>query len=104
MPQELAVYEGLTALENLQLFGRLCGLSGRSLGEHVDEMLELSGLKDRARDLVSDFSGGMKRRLNLAIGVIHHPQLLLLDEPTVGVDPQSRNHLFESLLALKSKA
>ena len=103
VPQELAVYEGLTAIENLQLFGQLCGLSGASLREHVDEMLELSGLKDRARDLVSAFSGGMKRRLNLAIGVIHHPQLLLLDEPTVGVDPQSRNHLFESLLALKRK-
>ena len=103
VPQELAVYEGLTAIENLKLFGQLCGLSGTALREHVDEMLELSGLKDRARDLVSDFSGGMKRRLNLAIGVIHHPQLLLLDEPTVGVDPQSRNHLFESLLALKRK-
>lgn len=103
VPQELAVYEGLSAIENLQLFGQLCGLSGAKLREHVDEMLELSGLKDRARDLVSDFSGGMKRRLNLAIGVIHHPQLLLLDEPTVGVDPQSRNHLFESLLALKRK-
>lgn len=101
VPQELALYEGLTATENLQLFGKLCGLTGAALRQRVDEMLELAGLKDRAGDLVSDFSGGMKRRLNLAIGVIHHPQLLLLDEPTVGVDPQSRNHLFESLLALK---
>ncbi len=70
VPQELAVYEGLTAIENLQLFGKLSGLSGSTLREHVDEMLELSGLKDRSGDLVSAFSGGMKRRLNLAIGVI----------------------------------
>jgi ABC-2 type transport system ATP-binding protein len=103
VPQELAVYEGLTARENLRLFGKLSGLSGPKLSERVDEMLELAGLKDRARDLVSAYSGGMKRRLNLAIGVIHHPQLLLLDEPTVGVDPQSRNHLFESLLQLKQQ-
>ncbi len=103
VPQELALYEGLTAAENLQLFGQLTGLSGSGLRQRVDEMLELAGLKDRARDLVSAFSGGMKRRLNLAIGVIHQPQLLLLDEPTVGVDPQSRNHLFESLLELKRR-
>lgn len=101
VPQELAVYEGLTARENLRLFGQLCGLTSANLQQRVEEMLTLSGLQERANDLVSSFSGGMKRRLNLAIGVIHHPQLLLLDEPTVGVDPQSRNHLFESLLALK---
>ncbi len=103
VPQELAVYENLNGRENLRLFGQLCGLTGSVLKERVDEMLELSGLQDRARDLVSAYSGGMKRRLNLAIGVIHHPQLLLLDEPTVGVDPQSRNHLFESLLRLKQR-
>lgn len=102
VPQELALYEGLTAAENLRLFGQLSGLGGGALRQRVDEMLELSGLKDRSSDLVSAFSGGMKRRLNLAIGVIHRPQLLLLDEPTVGVDPQSRNHLFEALLQLKN--
>lgn len=103
VPQELALYEGLNAYENLKLFGQLNGLAGSALRARIDEMLELSGLRERARDLVSTFSGGMKRRLNLAIGVIHHPQLLLLDEPTVGVDPQSRNHLFESLLELKRR-
>lgn len=102
VPQELALYEGLTALENLQTFGKLCGLKGKLLNDRISEMLALAGLADRASDLVDNFSGGMKRRLNLAIGVIHRPQLLLLDEPTVGVDPQSRNHLFESLLSLKS--
>ncbi len=103
VPQELALYEGLTATENLQLFGKLSGLKGATLRERVDEMLHLAGLTERSGDRVEAFSGGMKRRLNLAIGVIHNPQLLLLDEPTVGVDPQSRNHLFESLIELKRK-
>ncbi len=100
VPQEVALYEELTARENLEFFGSLTGLGGKALGEAVDRGLALAGLADRARDRVAAYSGGMKRRLNLAAGDLHGPDLLLLDEPTVGVDPQSRSHLFESLRAL----
>ncbi|MEM7478112.1 MAG: ABC transporter ATP-binding protein [Planctomycetota bacterium] len=102
VPQELALYENLTAEENLNLFAKLGGLARKERLEAVPEKLELAGLADRRRDLVRTFSGGMKRRLNLAAGLMHSPALVLLDEPTVGVDPQSRNHLFETLLKLKS--
>jgi ABC-2 type transport system ATP-binding protein len=98
VPQNLAVYENLSARENLEFFGRLNGLSGQKLRGAVIEALELAGLNDRANDLVREYSGGMKRRLNLAVGVIHRPDLLLLDEPTVGVDAQSRNQIFEALM------
>jgi ABC-2 type transport system ATP-binding protein len=100
-PQTLAIYEDLTGEENLQLFGRLCGLGGSWLSERVNWSLDFVGLSDRRRSLVKTYSGGMKRRLNLAIAVLHQPKLLLLDEPTVGVDPQSRNAIFENALALK---
>lgn len=103
VPQDLAIYENLTARENLQTFGGLFGLSGQKLNNAIDRQLEIAGLTDRAKDLVKTFSGGMKRRLNLACGLIHQPQLVLLDEPTVGVDPQSRNHLFESLKQIQSE-
>lgn len=103
VPQELAVYEEMTARENLRFFGELAGLQGSALTEGVARGLALSGLEDRADDRVDQFSGGMKRRLNLAIGDVHRPPLLLLDEPTVGVDPQSRNHIFETLEKLASE-
>jgi ABC-2 type transport system ATP-binding protein len=101
VPQELAIYENLNAAENLELFGGLVGLRGAELKESIGNQLALAGLEDRKRDLVKTYSGGMKRRLNLACGLLHNPPLVLLDEPTVGVDPQSRNHLFESLQRLR---
>ncbi len=100
VPQDLALYQDLSARENLEFFGRLDGLSGSELAQAVERALALAGLEDRAGDRVDAFSGGMKRRLNLAIGDLHRPELLLLDEPTAGVDPQSRNHLFETLHAI----
>jgi ABC-2 type transport system ATP-binding protein len=102
VPQELAVYEGLTARENLHFFGELYGLPRRALRLRVDEILAAVGLTDRANDRVQHFSGGMKRRLNLGAALVHGPRLLLLDEPTVGVDPQSRNHIFEEVRRLNS--
>lgn len=101
VPQNLALYGNLTARQNLEFFGKLSGLSGQPLREAVIDALKFAGLTDRANDRVKEYSGGMKRRLNLAVGVIHRPQLLLLDEPTVGVDPQSRNQIFEALLELR---
>jgi ABC-2 type transport system ATP-binding protein len=97
VPQELAIYPDLTATENLSFFGRLYGMGGTDLTSRVEEVLGVIGLSDRADDLVKEFSGGMKRRLNIGIGLLHKPQLLILDEPTVGVDPQSRNAILESI-------
>jgi ABC-2 type transport system ATP-binding protein len=97
VPQEIALYGDLTAKENLQIFAKLHGLRRRDGNRRVDEVLEWIGLKDRAQDLLKNFSGGMKRRVNLACGVLHRPPLILLDEPTVGVDPQSRQRIFEML-------
>ena len=94
VPQEIALYGDLTAKENLSIFAKLHGLRRREATRRVAEVLEWIGLKDRANDLVKNFSGGMKRRVNLACGVLHHPPLILLDEPTVGVDPQSRERIF----------
>ncbi len=102
VPQELALYPTLSAWDNLAFFGRIYGLRGRRLREQIDFVLELVGLRDRASDAVETFSGGMKRRLNLAAGLIHQPRLLFLDEPTVGVDPQSRNFIFEHIERLKA--
>ncbi|HSA24777.1 MAG TPA: ATP-binding cassette domain-containing protein, partial [Myxococcota bacterium] len=101
VPQELALYPRLTAAENLRFFGRLYGLGGRRLGERVAALLAMVGLGARAGDLVKDFSTGMMRRLNLAAGLLHAPDILLLDEPTVGIDPQSRNLIFEALAELR---
>ncbi len=101
VPQELAIYEGLTAAENLRVFGELHGLRGSALKQQIAEKLQIAGLEDRQRDLVGKFSGGMKRRLNLACGLMGDPKLIILDEPTVGVDPQSRNHLFEAFEKLR---
>jgi ABC-2 type transport system ATP-binding protein len=97
VPQDLAIYPDLTAAENLSFFGRLYGMSGQPLESRVDEVLEVIGLVDRRDDLISEYSGGMKRRLNIGIGLLHKPRLLILDEPTVGVDPQSRNAILESV-------
>ena len=97
VPQELALYPLLTARENLDTFGRLQGLSGAALSKQVDWVLETIGLADRAREPVKQFSGGMKRRLNNACGLLHRPRIVLLDEPTVGVDPQSRDRIYDML-------
>jgi ABC-2 type transport system ATP-binding protein len=103
VPQDLALYEELPARDNLRFFGALYGLAGAALDRAIASALELVGLADRARDRVKDFSGGMKRRLNLAAGILHDPDILLLDEPTVGVDPQSRNAIFDNLESLKRR-
>ncbi len=102
VPQELALYDELSARQNLRYFGRIYGLSGSELVARIDWALGVAGLADRADDPVSEFSGGMKRRLNLAAGVLHKPKLLILDEPTVGVDPQSRHHIFETVKSLRT--
>jgi ABC-2 type transport system ATP-binding protein len=103
VPQDLALYDELPARENLRFFAALYDLDGAAAKRAIDEALELVGLKDRAKDKPSTFSGGMKRRLNLAAALLHDPQILLLDEPTVGVDPQSRNAIFENLETLKAR-
>ena len=103
VPQDLALYDELTARENLRFFGALYRLRGDALDAAIAASLELVGLADRARDRVKTFSGGMKRRLNLAAGLLHDPDVLILDEPTVGVDPQSRNAIFENLEILKRR-
>ena len=100
VPQDLAVYPDLSARENLQFFGRLYGLSGARLKTRIGEVLEIVGLTARANDRTDKYSGGMQRRLNIGIGLLHQPRLLLLDEPTVGVDPQSRSAILESIAAL----
>jgi ABC-2 type transport system ATP-binding protein len=97
VPQELAVYNDLSARENLAFFGGLYGINGTALKKRVDDVLTAVGLMDRADQKVHAFSGGMKRRLNLGAGLVHQPRLLFLDEPTTGVDPQSRNHIFEEI-------
>ena len=103
VPQELSIYENLGAAANLELFGALYGMSGALLRERVDAALVLVGLADRARDKPSTFSGGMKRRLNIAAALVHDPDILILDEPTVGVDPQSRNAIFDNLEELRRR-
>ena len=97
VPQELALYPTLSAYDNLTFFGRIYSLSGKKLKQRVQSTLEMVGLADRAGDAVKTFSGGMKRRINIAAALLHEPQILFLDEPTVGVDPQSRNAIFESI-------
>ncbi|SMP70782.1 ABC-2 type transport system ATP-binding protein [Neorhodopirellula lusitana] len=102
VPQEIALYGDLTTRENLSAFGRFHGLTGKTLKQQVQWALQWTGLADRADDLVNTFSGGMKRRINLACGVLHQPEVLLLDEPSVGVDPQSRQRIFAMLGELSS--
>jgi len=103
VPQDLAIYPDLTARENLIFFGKLYEMSGSDLKKRVDEVLEIIGLTDRAGDRTEEYSGGMKRRLNIGLGLLHKPRLLLLDEPTVGVDPQSRNAILESVEQLSGE-
>jgi ABC-2 type transport system ATP-binding protein len=103
VPQELAIYPDLTGAENLRFFGKLYGMGGDLLGARVDEVLEVIGLTDRRDDLTKEYSGGMQRRLNIGIGLLHRPRLLILDEPTVGVDPQSRNAILESVEELSGQ-
>jgi ABC-2 type transport system ATP-binding protein len=102
-PQELALYEDLSALDNMVFFGRMVGLNGKEARSQSIAHLELMGLMERAKDKVSKFSGGMKRRVNLAIALMGHPELLFLDEPTVGIDPQSRNNIYETIEGLRDK-
>jgi ABC-2 type transport system ATP-binding protein len=103
VPQDLALYEELSARANLRFFGALYNLEGHALEQSMARALALVGLEDRAKDKVRNYSGGMKRRLNLAAALLHDPDVLLLDEPTVGVDPQSRNAIFDNLEALKAR-
>jgi ABC-2 type transport system ATP-binding protein len=100
VPQEMALYMTLSARQNLMFFGRIYGLKGKELRQRVDEVLKMIGLTERADSPICDYSGGMKRRVNIGAGLLHKPQILFLDEPTVGVDPQSRNAIFESVEAL----
>ncbi|HEX3147204.1 MAG TPA: ATP-binding cassette domain-containing protein [Gemmataceae bacterium] len=100
--QDVSLYGELTARENLEFFGRLYGMRGPELGKRVSEILEFTALADRANDRVGTFSGGMRRRLNLGAAVVHRPRILYLDEPTTGVDPQSRNHIFEEVRSLNA--
>ncbi|MCG3131273.1 MAG: Daunorubicin/doxorubicin resistance ATP-binding protein DrrA [Phycisphaerae bacterium] len=102
-PQALAIYEELTGEENIRFFAQLQGLRGGELRNRTAAALQFVELHDRRRDLARTYSGGMKRRLNLAAAIVHDPQLLFLDEPTVGVDPQSRNAIFENILALRER-
>ncbi|HET9990843.1 MAG TPA: ABC transporter ATP-binding protein [Kofleriaceae bacterium] len=102
VPQDLALYEELSAVQNLTFFAALYGIHGKLAAERVAWALGVVGLADRAKDIVKTYSGGMQRRLNIAAGLVHKPELLILDEPTVGVDPQSRNHIFETVRTLRA--
>ncbi len=103
VPQEIALYPTLSARENLAFWGRMYGLGGKTLSSAVDEALELAGLADRAKERLEKYSGGMKRRINIAAGILHKPKVLLMDEPTVGIDPQSRNHILETVKDLNAQ-
>ena len=100
VPQEIALYEDLTARENLNFWGQMYDLSGKALHERVDEVLELTGMTEKANQRVKTYSGGMKRRVNIGVGLLHRPRLLFMDEPTVGIDPQSRRAILDSVKAL----
>jgi ABC-2 type transport system ATP-binding protein len=100
VPQEIALYPSLTAAENLRFWGKMYGLHGAGLAEAVAYGLKMAGLEDRAKERIETFSGGMKRRINIAAGILHRPRVLLMDEPTVGIDPQSRNHILETVREL----
>ncbi len=103
VPQDLALYEDLTARENLIFWGQMYGLGGKSLANRVDEVLEQIGLTDKAKDRVKTYSGGMKRRVNIGVGLLHKPRLLFMDEPTVGIDPQSRRAILDTVKDLNKK-
>ena len=103
VPQEIALYEDLSARENLVFWGKMYGLRGAALKARVNEVLEVIGLTDRASGRVGKFSGGMKRRVNIGVALLHKPQLIYMDEPTVGIDPQSRRNILDSVVALKDQ-
>jgi len=103
VPQDIALYPTLSARDNLGFFGEMYGLKGRDLKERVETVIDYVAMRERAKDAIKTYSGGMKRRINLAAGLVHSPKLLFLDEPTVGVDPQSRNHIFESVERLNKE-
>lgn len=103
VPQEVALYPDLSAAENLMFFGRLYGLKGEKLRTRIREVLDLLGLNGRTKDAVKNYSGGMKRRVNIGAALLHHPQILIMDEPTVGIDPQSRNHILGTVEELNKK-
>ena len=104
VPQDLALYEDLTARENLIFWGQMYNLSGKSLTTRVDEVLEQIGLTDKAKDRVKTYSGGMKRRVNIGVGLLHKPRLLFMDEPTVGIDPQSRRAILDTVKDLNNQS
>jgi len=103
VPQEIALYEDLTARENLIFWGKMYGLRGPALKSRVNEVLEIIGLSDRAHERVGKYSGGMKRRVNIGVALLHKPQVIYMDEPTVGIDPQSRRNILDSVIALKNQ-
>jgi ABC-2 type transport system ATP-binding protein len=103
VPQEIALYEDLSARENLVFWGKMYGLRGAELHKKVDEVLELIGLADRQKERVSKFSGGMKRRVNIGIALLHTPDVIIMDEPTVGIDPQSRRHILDGVIAFNQQ-
>lgn len=101
VPQDITLYEKLSGKQNLTFFGRMHGIRGTELKKRIAEVLEAVGLTDRAGDEVASYSGGMKRRINIAAALLHRPKLVIMDEPTVGIDPQSRNHIFEMIRKLQ---
>lgn len=103
VPQDLAIYEEISAEKNVRFFASLYGLKGKKLNENVREILEFVGLYDKRLDIPKTFSGGMKRRLNIACAIAHNPKLIIMDEPTVGIDPQSRNHILNSIKKLQKR-
>ncbi len=103
VPQEIALYKDLTSLENLEFFGEIYGLSAKERKARAEELLHFVGLYERRKDAVKTFSGGMQRRINMAIALMHRPALLMMDEPTVGVDPQSREHIFAAIEQLRDQ-
>jgi ABC-2 type transport system ATP-binding protein len=103
VPQEIALYEDLTARENLTFWGKMYGLRGGALKARVEEVLDVIGLRDRAKERVGKYSGGMKRRVNIGVALLHKPKVIYMDEPTVGIDPQSRRNILDSVVALKDQ-
>ncbi|MGP4071659.1 ABC transporter ATP-binding protein [Piscibacillus sp. B03] len=103
VPQEIALYEELTARENLKFFGKIYGLKGKQLDQKIDDVLEIVGLKERQKELVKTYSGGMKRRINIAVALLHEPDIIMMDEPTVGIDPQSRHYILEMVRKLNEE-
>lgn len=103
VPQEIALYPMLSGKENMYFWGRAYGLKGKELKDRVSEVSEIIGIKDRLKDKVKTYSGGMKRRLNIGVALLHNPELIIMDEPTVGIDPQSRNHILDTVIELNKK-